>query len=266
MLMHPAWRTIFKPRRPFVEVHDIKESVSDLTTYTFTSCQMPIIGTSIQRSSTTADFDVQHRSPSHRTIMCIVHGEDAAITFGVSGVTLGGVAGSEDVDSAGASASHLTSIYRWHGLSLDTITTTDVVVTFTEAVTSCAICLLSVYNVPNLSVADSSDTATSGTGDLVLNTGQGSANTFYVDGPNWVVSASTCATGGGTETPEVNIVTQSSIYHPTLLYQRSNAEMDYAAWFTWSPQYNADNRFGWAGQTVSWSGAGSASLVAVSGR
>jgi hypothetical protein len=186
----------------------------------------------------------------------VVHGEDAATTYSVSSVTLGGVAGSELVDRGGASAALNTAIYIWYTDSLQDITSTDIAVTFSEAVTSCAI---GVLEVSNFGLVVSGGTATAqGTGNLVVAPTMSAVNSdrnmLFIVG-----------TSSATVVAEIlQIVSHHGSVHssPEILYDRSSAEFSFAAVWTYSQQYNGANT-DFLGLTLEWATAGNGDAVGV---
>lgn len=149
MVLHPAWSTILRGQVPSVKLTDLRNDVSDLTTYTFTNCAIGPITFGVAGAGTPIPGQVL-RSSGFRNIAVIVHGEDAATSFSVTGVTIGGVSGTEQIDRVGATSAINTAIYTWAGSTLDGIANTNIAVTWSEAITSCAIGVLSIENMPML--------------------------------------------------------------------------------------------------------------------
>ena len=133
-----AFQTLFKRQAPRVRLLDFRNDVADLTTYTFTGVNVGDHGSTMHYENTTADFDPQLRTPGMKALFIIVHAEDAAITFGITSVRLGGaggVLGQEQADRGGGTSAINTGIYRWLPANIQGITSTDVIVTMSEAVT-----------------------------------------------------------------------------------------------------------------------------------
>lgn len=112
------------------------QSTSDLTTYTFSS-----------QNTGTASSD--------RHTIVTIGAEDAASNFTVSTVTVGGDSATE-LYSTLAALSVESAIF---GLANTAGTSEDVVVTFSEAVTSANICVYQVNNLNSLTPVDTSNDA-----------------------------------------------------------------------------------------------------------
>ncbi len=251
MLMCPARTSILMPLVPNVRLLDVKSDVSDLTTYTFTACNLGMIGLVSSPAANVYGTNPLLRSAQRNMIVVCIHGEDAAVTFNVTGVTIGGVAGTEGPDRGGATNAINTAIYYWRADQLQGIANTDIAVTFSEAVTSCAIGVMSVENLSLCArVAGAASNTFTGTGTLTLGPTMTVENIdFGVVG----IFAASCVAGGGTE----GFAIQSGIggTPPDILYSGSTAEMDYAAAWSRSSQWNGANdkpiEF-----LASWSGTG----------
>lgn len=262
--MHPALGTILKRPGPQVYLNDLREDVSNATTYTFTACAVSIGPAMIESSEEMtlgAAVGSYPRSPSRATNYCIVHAEDSATVFNVSSVTLGGVAGSEVTDRGGATNAINTAFYGWDSANLSAIANTDVVVTMSEAITGCAIAMIRVENIGVAQTAGINFTAT-GTGALDL---VGTQSSNVINAPQgFFIFATTNATGGGTEHMQWNILGSHAGYQMQMLYEGSNAEFDYGAFFVIIPQYCglsttdtvAEFQLGWSG-----TGAGDSIMV-----
>lgn len=255
MFYSPIRNVLLSPKVPRFQFLDLRTDATDLTTYTFTNVNIGDFGT----DGDSADYGVNPhvRSPSHKMIWIIVHSEDALATYTVTNVTIGGNGGNPRVEAGGLIAAD-TSIWFWTGNALDTISSRDVVVTFSEAVTSCAIGVVSVDNIGVRTNINNG--STSGTGVLTSNLTHGS---FAVnDAFPFMLVGTTCVTGALAETVQFS---SSPIHaagmHPMLLYEGSNAEMSYAAAWTYASQYSAANSTV-LGIDTSWSGAGSADVAA----
>lgn len=256
MLIHPAFSAILKPSLPRVTLTDVREDVSDLTTYTFTSCNLGDFGGTGGNTADAYGTNPTPRVASRKFVYVIVHGEDAATTFGVNSVTINGLGGSETVDRGGATNAINTALYVFSTEILSGITNTDIAVTFSEAVTGCAIGVILVENITGAQNVGSASASNTGIMTAAAGNGlTGAQNNLLV------LSASTCITGGATELPEFDAVQTSGNYWPVLLYHGSNAEFDYAA--AWS--YGAGYFSGLTeyGNRVQWSGIGAADLINV---
>lgn len=255
MIVHPAFTSILAPTTPVVKLIRVENSVSDLTTYTFSNTTPPNLGTCISLSGQTYTTAHHVRSRGRKFFIVVVHAEDSITTFGVNSVTLGGVAGTEVVDRGGGGSAINTALYTWSADDLRSITTGDIVVTFSEAVTSCAVSLLEVENVGIFASVGSG--STQGTGELGV---------FVVpsleaaDRSLLVVLAGTCAgvedalftlpgsAGGG-----------AGMEYPKFLYGSSNAEMSFAAAWAISKGYTPARGLGFY---LSFSSTGSGDAVA----
>ena len=251
MLLCPAKASILMPLVPYVRLLDTRSDVSDLTTYTFTACNLGMIGLVSSPAANVYGTDPLLRSALRNMIVVAVHGEDAAVTFNVSSVTIGGVAGTEGPDRAGATNAINTAIYYWRTDQLQGIANTDIVVTFSEAVTHCAIGVMSVENLSLcVRVAGAASNTFTGTGTLTLGPTMTVEN---IDFGLVGIFAASCVTGGGTEGFSVKSGIGGT--PPNILSAGSTAEMDYAAAWSRSPQWNGANdkpiEF-----LASWSGAG----------
>lgn len=268
-MIHPVIAHILAPKFPRVLLLSTANSTSDLTTYTFSAMD---IGGLHAAHPFSAEETIPSSMPGpplassgRKTILAIIHGEDANATFNVSSVTIGGVAGTERVDRGGGTNAINTAIYSWNPADLAGIANTDVAVTWSEAITSCAVGIVEVSNVRGFGAAGTM--SATGTG---LITGAlspiGSADQV-IGGA--VIMGSTCATGGGTELPEFGfntgaLLTGTDSFNPTTLYEGNNAEIDFAAAYYILPTYQypgaTPRRFEPA---VSWSGAGAGDAAAV---
>lgn len=254
---------IILPRRSKrVVVTDVRGDASDLTTYTFTGCYIGDLGSVATVTGFNWTNECMAQSVGKRVIAVCIHAEDAATVFDVSSVTIGGVAGSEKIDRAGATVLISSAIYTWSSESLAGVgSVADIVVTFSEAVTACAIGVLNIDNC----MSEGSLTSVGGqaTGSINLSTGPSATNQFL--SPCQIIAA-TCGTGGGTErirfdNGQANSRT-SSFPAPTLLYEGSVADIDYAAAYTsGSFASGAANSTDHYGISASWSGAGNGDAV-----
>jgi len=257
VFIHPAWSTIFKRAAPLAKVLDVRTDVTDLTVYTFTAVNIGDLGGQNNAINSTYGTNPHLRSSSAKSIFVIVHAADAATTFGVTSVTIGGIAGLEIVDRGGATNAINTGIYVFpsNTLNLQAITDTDVVVTMTEAVTGCAIGVVSVENVGVFHYPSSATSTSTGALTPANNTVLTNTDMF-----SFILLGSTCA--GPTETISVFNAVTSNCVHPTLLYESNNGEFAYAAAWAYSPTWNGGNT------TVirleaSWSGGAAGDAAAI---
>lgn len=253
MLFHPAWGTLFRSPIPQVKLYDVKSDVGNLTTYTFSNCSIPDLGSDDDNG--VFQTNPHQRSPSRKTLVIIVHAIDALTVYTVSTVTLGGVGVSLHADGGGGIVANTAVAYdpasKYRG-----ITTTDVVVTFSEAITSCAI---SILVVSNIGVQNSfGSVANNGTGVF---TAAPSVTAFAAETFPVFILGSTCVTAAGGETVSFSPL-NSGCVAPMLLYEASHAEATFAAAWTYSPQWNAGNTVP-LDMNVSWSGAGAADCTGV---
>jgi hypothetical protein len=256
MLPHPAWGSVFARQAPMVRLVDVQALATDLTTYTFTGVQGGELGSTLTNSADAYGTYPHQKSPGRKAIVIIIHAEDAAATFTISGATYGGVAGTELADRGGITRGINTGIYIWYTDSLQGIASTDVTVTFSEAVTGCAIGVLEVSNF-GLVISGGTGSAV-GTGNLVVTPTMSAVNSdrnmlFIVGATSAVVVAEL-----------LQIVTQSGSVNssPELLYDRSSAEYSYAALWGYSQQYNGANT-DFLGVTLEWASAGAGDAVGV---
>lgn len=269
MFIHPAWRSIFRPSAPKVTLTDLREDISNLTVYTFSGCNISY-GAGGTLSSESSDNVIAGangsypRASSRSIIIVTIHAEDAALTFGISGVTLGGVAGSEEADRGGGTSAINSGLYWWRTADIVNITNTDIVVTMTEAVTGCAI---GVLRIDNIGTAQKSGTNSGnvGTGEISQSVNQNQAAVSSNHGLFGIL-VSTCATGGGTERFQVDHIIGSDTTHRNgmgllMLYEGSNAEFDYGAAFVYLPQYVSSEVTAPLFIGAQWSGAGAGDAI-----
>lgn len=257
-MLDPLLSAVLKRQAPQVEVLDVRDSSSGLTTYTFTSCNVHF-GSVHSIAGDAYGTDPHVRSPGRKMIVVVVHGDDSASSFGVNSVTIGAVAGTERVDRAGITNPPNTAIYTWDTNSLDGITSTDIAVTWSEAITACAIGVLLVSNLGLCQFVNSATAAATTALDLAPAASVTGFDTFAI-----AICGSSCATGGGTETARITHATTGSGQVngdscPILLYSNSNALLDYCAFWSYSQQYLGDVvpfRM-----TVNWSSTGNSDAV-----
>lgn len=225
-----AHSLVYKRAAPRIRVLDVREDVTDLTTYTFTACNIDLGGT----GSETGDVygtNPHVRVNSKAAIIVLVHAEDAATTFSVNSVTIGGVSGVEQQDRGGGTNAINSATYSWNTAALFGITTTDIVVTFSEAVTGCAIGVLLVENIGlHIRMHGGGNT---GTAAFNVSTTASPDEPYYFQ-----LVATTQSAGSGAETALFENCFNNSInFPPMLLYEASNAEFAYAAAWTYTAHY-----------------------------
>lgn len=231
-------------------------STTDLTTYTFSAVN-GIAGALGSVASTTGDdylVNPQVRSAGRKFILINVHGERALAATTVNSVTIGGVAGTEISD--GTSTLVNTAAYIWDTQALQGITTTDVVVTWSAAVTACAVGALAISNIgvfKNVVGFNLANPSTIPVGfDITI---------LQTDMNALLITGTTCE---GLETMAIS--NSGSVQDPSrpwmILYDQQNAEFSFGAAWTYCPQYNADNSHAAAGG-VDWSGAGNGTATSL---
>lgn len=254
-----AISTILRKQGPTVKLLDTAESTSALTTYTFSAVNLGDLGGTASIAGETYNNFPNSRAASRKYIIVCVHGENSVATFSVSSVTIGGVSGTSRSDRGGGTNAIDTALFSFDTASLDGITNTDVVVTWSGAITGCAIGVLLVENAGVLTLIGS-PTGVTGTGVLTTTATHGGS----LDRHTVAILASTCATGGGTEKVQFYIGEATSSFTPchapTLLYEKSNANFDYAACWSFAPGYFSANAFTF-NTTWSGTGAGDACLI-----
>jgi hypothetical protein len=134
MIPHPFLTLLLDIPYPRVSVLDAVVDETDQTTYTFTGCNVFSGGSSRDQGVWPGC-----RSRAHKLIIVAVHGLNDTTTFDVTSVAIGGVSGTERIDRGGTTNAVNSAIYSWEASALSDITNTDIVVTWSEAVTACAI-------------------------------------------------------------------------------------------------------------------------------
>lgn len=251
LTLHHAWSTILNRQTPMVKLCDVRSDTTDLTTYTFTAVNLGDLGSVASIAGDAYGVNPHMRSNGRKMIVVVIHGEDAAVTFGVTSCSIGGVAGTECADRGGGTNAINTATYSWDTNALQGITNTDVVVVWTEAITGCAIGVLSVENIGLAQLFATA--ATNGTSLITASPSRSLTNddTFAVAvmGSTNLTSTETATFGSGT----------GGLCNPMLLYSSDNGEFAYAAAWAYSAQ--------WCGgiasypTTVGWSGASGMDLV-----
>lgn len=265
----PAHHLLLRRNRPEVKLQDVRSDTTDLTTYTFTDVNIGDLGTAMSVPSGNYANQAVWRSPTNRTIAVMVHSEAAAVTWTVTSCTIGGVAGVKAVDRGGATVAINSAIFLFGASILQGISNTNVVVTMSKAVTSCAIGVISIENISYTRDAGiGTGTGQTATGSAVGTGGTTTSTDNSVVGLG-LLSASTHATGLETVQFTVRPDNQSGCQEPYLLYDQSNAEIGFAAAWTYSPNYPSLNVLTSAGggmnnSRVDWSGSGNFDLVVCS--
>lgn len=264
MYLTPAHRLLLKTSMPQVKVTDVRSDITDLTTYTFTNVNLGDLGT--QTTPTLGNYNDQSvlRSPTNRTIAVMVHSEAAAVTWTVSTCTIGGVAGVKPIDRGGATTAINSAIFLYNAASLQGIANTDIVVTFSKAITSCAIGVVSIENFNyNRNGALGTGSANSAAGAAVSTGGSTTSTENSVAG-TMVLACSTHTTGLETVQFTARPDAQSGNYEPYLLYDQNNAEIGFAAAWAYNPGYPSlavTAAGGFPQVRCDWSGAGAFDLV-----
>jgi hypothetical protein len=241
-----------------VKVSDVRSDVADSTAYTFTGVNLPSLGTAMSTAQSLG-LNQLTRSPSNRAIVVVCHSEAAAVTWTVSSCTIGGVAGSKIIDRGGGTIALNTALFIWAANSLQGIANTNVVVTHSKAVTSCAIGVLSMENMMHVSTTALSSTFSDSSVSGFAHQGSASCTLANANFGWTMIAGSTCDTGGGLENCTWEARTGSSTNisganQATLLYSESNAEISFSACYLVNPGYSANLVS--CGYGVDWSGTG----------
>lgn len=249
--LNPSRQILLKSNYPRAKFLDLKSDTTALTTYTFTAVNLGPRGTSELRAQSVGTDQIM-RSPSNKMVCIVVHTEAAAVTWTITSCTLGGVAGGKLVDRGGATNAINTAIFQWNDQAIAGIANTNVVVTGSKALTSCAIGVLSFENFYFANTT--SPASASGTGTAATNIG----TTLNNDSPtlNYAsIAGSTCATANLAETPIWGVSTGNTngSFAPIMLYEGGDANMSYSAAFQVAPGYCANQG---AAMRIDWSGAG----------
>lgn len=256
-MLHPTHRLLLKRSRPNVSVLDVQASTTDLTTYTFSNVSLGDLGSTRSIAAALINTFPANRIGGQKAIAIVIHSEAAAVTWTVSSITLGGVVGTIAVDRGGGTNAIDTAIATWDASSLSDIANSDVVVTFSKAVTACAI---GVLLIENLVLVPTSGLATaSGTSKFGHNMRGTTSNLQNCINNVLSIGGSTCQVGGGTETPKwaPGQVGLDGAVAPMLLYVGNNAEIDFSAAWAYCPGNGLDSGSGgWPGFNISWSGGG----------
>lgn len=242
-------------RRPYAVLYDLREDLTDLTTYTFTNCILPPVSANPYVQTATGDNDNLIHSPGHVLTLIGIHAEDALSAYTVSSVTVGGQTASSGRDNGGLQAIS-SAIFFLNANRRQEATGSDIVVTFSEAITGCAISVVGVHNVAsNSAIPFGTGSSATATGVVTVSLQGGTARTCVDTAMSGFV-ISTCATGGGTTQPQCTTLgSRSGLYEPVMLYSASNVEFDYAGWFAYSPQMMMDAGADAMQTVTSWSGS-----------
>lgn len=253
MIPHPAFSTIFRSRTPVVQLLDLMDSVSDLTTYTFSNRSL---ARPFSNAGMTLGTDPGQRSSNNSVIIACIHSEDAISTWTVSSVTIGGVAMTVRRDRGGGTQLVNSAIFSVYPSALAAITTTDVVVTFSETVACCAVGIFEVSNLAYCQFVASS--AVGGTGTNTPNPAVTTPAAEH-DLSFFHCGAGTHDTSG--TSMQISQGEASGSYRPTLIYEGSNADMSYAAWWTHGNFYPGLDTTNFTQQAITWSAVGSRDAV-----
>lgn len=237
-VVHPFLGMLLDSNAPRVEVLDFQSSTADLTTYTFTAVNgiAAALGTTMTIAGDAYNANPHIRSQGRRFIEVNVHGRDALTVFTVTSCSIGGVAGTKLADAGSESQLVLTAAFIWDTQALQGITNTDVVVVFSEAVTSCGIGVLSVKNV---GIFQNVTTHTWSSGSDAVHNLFGPA-TATIDINPLLIGAGTFNGGGVLPTLFENLGAEGS--RPVeVAYMSSDAEMSYYCGWTYVPQYSYNN-------------------------
>jgi len=218
MIPHPAFSTVFAQQKPRVVLQDLRLDAVGATTYTFTACQLGDFGGTYSAVNTDSFSASSVRTGSKKHIVVLIHSRDAATLFTVNSATLGGVAGTEIADRGGATVACSSAIYRWSTEALADITGSNIVVTFSEAITACAISVLLVENVGLLLTGTTASGTATGTTAITMSATPATLaeNTRHM----LVIMMSTAFSS--VAVPQFTLLDATSLItcmdHPTLLY------------------------------------------------
>jgi hypothetical protein len=248
---------------PNFTVTDQRDNTANQTTYTFSACRIGG-GASSMPERIILNSRPSMRSASNRLVVVVVHAENTVATWGVSSITIGGVAGFLWVDRNAQINPINTAIRAWRGSDLDAIANTDIVVTMSTAITGCSIVVIQIDNLYSFNEGVPTAFTTDGAGAAM--TVSPSSGTVVVPTRNVaVLGASTNASAVGTEQFEIYNSAGStagvswSNVNPILLYEGGNAEFSYAGFWYWVPGHIPSGSIGAA--VVGWSGTAAADLV-----
>lgn len=273
-ILHPAWSSIFQRSFPKPTVLYHSSSTSDVGSYTFQNIPLSygmggsgIPGGVFQEhvggghAAIGAQVTSFPRASSRSVIIACLHNEDAAVTFSVTGCTLGGVSGQEVADRGGAGVALNTAMYLWDACNLTGTANVDLAITCSEATTAMAVGVIRVDNIKQAGMCGAVDTQTTGTMSIGVNPSQAQP----LGAGYWAILATTSAAdedfqwtpwstfGGGAQNQN------HAGAGMEVLYDSQSAEHGYAAMFMYSPQYlytGSDTSEALFSLDVAWSGAG----------
>lgn len=244
---------------PIAKFLDMQTDTANLTTYTFSAVNIGHFSGTNSLLDTLGTDASTARSQERKVILVCIHAEDALTAFTVSSCTIGGQTGIIRIDSGGIQTV-TTAIAAFTTEQLSFISNTDVVVTFSEAVQTCAIGVIELTNIgQNIYFRNNTG---QGTGEIVI-----SADCTPVNCEIGVFSlyASTCATASGAEEfrwRSIDSLPQAGT-HPELLYEGSNAEMSYGAVWQYCRQWNGVANSWAGGVAIDWSSTGITDVASV---
>jgi hypothetical protein len=233
MLILPG-RIMGKRNPPWIKFLSASASDTDATTYTFSSVNL--------------DPGRPFRQGRDHYVLAI-HGEDAADAFTVSTATIAGVAASEIFETPSTTTTTCTAIYILTSQGVGGVSSGDIVITFSEAVTGCGYglwCVGGLRPLHSVNAGASSNSDFTGASTLGRQTAQRG---------DVMVWATTCVGG------EDATFTGGSCFPQSLAsgdYNNSSAEFDYAG-VGWVHGQHGCGLHG--GTNVSWSGTGEGTLI-----
>lgn len=245
--MHPFLRLASKRQKPKVELVDLRSDTTDLTVYTFAKLNINL-GSVASIAGEAYGANPHCRSPSRAALLMFINAKDALTVFTVLTAALGGVNGTILTNiNAGVLAG--VAAVMWTTDQLAAIAGTDAVITFSEAITGCSVSLIKISNigvVQNVVAFNLTGTGVIGEGfDITI--GQTEQGALLVCG----------SVTDGIENFSIGNDGAGALLDPSepwqVLYAENNGEFSYAAAWTYSPQYNADNSHAAIG-SPSWDG------------
>lgn len=241
--------TPFLPKANFIEAY---EDLTAKTVYTFQDCQIGDYGSNAtwQDGNQIGQGGSHQRQRGKRITAIFCHSENDTTGFDVTSINIGGVSMTQRADRGGSSTPLNSAVFTIPSRSLEDITNTDVEVTFSTEVNNCAIGIVQIEGCAN-HLASGSQT-TSQTGNLDCQLG-------FAGQPGILIIGSTCVTGGGTERFAATAMGMGAVsQEPVILYERSNAEFDYAACYVVASASSSLTGSGndRAGARCTWSGTG----------
>ena len=256
---------LIRPTTPRVRLVDLRSDITNQTTYSFTN--IPTTPAMSGANLESGGKSICLADSLRRMLVAVVHSEDSQTSWLILSSSLGGVAADYHVDRGGTTSAINSGMVIWSSDSLADITNTDFSITFSEAITSCAVAFLEITGL-GLDVSDVNGAyAAVGTGLLSATI---TDDTSLNNNPagmlmkRLAIFGSTCVTGGGTELFSVAPGTafNTSTGGVTILYADSNAEIDYAGGYCIA-DYTAETSA--VGKTVSldanWSGSGAGDIL-----